>query len=898
MATPLKNTALLLTAGASLLVASCSSSSDTNLAFLSVTQNRTLDTTGQTVDVAMAIPVSPASANSTASWTVSAGNILSATLQPDARTVRLIMDAPAIPGDVTFGAAAGGVEDLAGNSFSAPVVGQVLVADILTVPSASFSGVTVEGADNDQVVAVFNDSMIQAEVETLGNWTLEAPVGTPFDLTNAVISYDTGTLTATVSLGSTVPGIAGSDANNLQTSDALQLTFGGIRNLSGVSEAGTAIAGTAAGDNTAPTFDSVWADGASDEAQVRFSEPVKSVLFAELYSGGIDPGVRFQLTDADATPAVAATGTITITGDPVDGETMVIADGAGNTDTYEWESGGGVGGGNIAVTITGGDNNAMATALQVAIAGSGTAAVTAVDAAPAVTLTNDVASAAGNVAITGTPTNVTIAGMSGGVTLASGLATLETTNFIFSADQTGVTVDYDIVPVPGSDTLEIYGIQDLAGNQAIPVQTAIIAAADVNPPAIDAGNSSLLAVSGENNDVITVRFDRDMSPFNISNPANYSAAPLNLAGSSITFNGTNEIAIDMNGATIPDVQFGTGYSLTIVQNVSTPLYTAQGVMLGSDDVQVIAATGDNVVINTASAYVGPAGAPNTCIIVFPEATNATGSTVLTNYNILGTNPTAVVQLTPRSYELTFPTQPAIADSLVVEIAASTDLGGNPAAGQANYALTAIDATAPTATFTSNSVAGFGLDHFDVTFDEPMDQTTAMNPSNYAFTVGGSLVSLDGASVSYDSTTFTVSISLRQVINLNFGDATNLVISNVTDISGVALAVQPVDGTVIGDNAGPNFAAADSAFVNYIVDATGATNDVIFDEAVDVTFAETAGNWTTSDATNVVSATMINPTTVRVVLDAQIGAAATLGVTDVPDLAGNAGGGAITVDPAE
>ncbi|MCP4091876.1 MAG: hypothetical protein GY747_00365, partial [Planctomycetes bacterium] len=307
---------------------------------------------------------------------------------------------------------------------------------------------------------------------------------------------------------------------------------------------------------------------------------------------------------------------------------------------------------------------------------------------------------------------------------------------------------------------------------------------------------------------------RDMSPFNITNPANYSAAPLDLTGSTITFNGTNEVTIDMNGAAVPDVQFGTGYPLTIVQNVSTPLYTAQGINLGSDDAQVIAAIGDNVVINTASAYVGPAGAPNTCIIVFPEATNAAGSTVLTNYNILGTNPTAVVQLTARSYELTFPTQPAIADSLVVEIAASTDLGGNPAAGQANYALTGVDATAPTATFTSNAVAGSGLDSFDVIFDESMDQTTALSLSNYVFTVGGSLVSLDGASASYDSTTFTVSIGLRQVIDLNFGDATNLVISNVTDISGVALAVQPVDGTVIGDNAGPDFAAADSAFVNY------------------------------------------------------------------------------------
>ncbi len=87
-------------------------------------------------------------------------------------------------------------------------------------------------------------------------------------------------------------------------------------------------------------------------------------------------------------------------------------------------------------------------------------------------------------------------------------------------------------------------------------------------------------------------------------------------------------------------------------------------------------------------------------------------------------------------------------------------------------------------------------------------------------------------------------------------------------------------------------------MNNIVNGTGATIDVLFSEAVNTAFVQTPGNRTTSDATQVISATQIGGTIVRVVLDGKIRTAATCGVTNVPDLADNAGGGAISVDPAE
>ncbi len=1005
----------VLLATAALLAASCSSSSNgpdvVAPTIASATQNRTVDPTGFTIDIRMNEPIDAVAANLPASWTASAGNVLTATLQPDTVTVRLVMDTLTIPGGVTFGAAAGtvatgnidftgqvtdgdtvtisdgiysrtfeftsgggatagnievdkgasattaiaafitafnaqtpfnitaaagagdsadlthgtagdhgniaitevdannmitltgmagggGIKDLYGNTIGTAITGIALAADLFVLPTAALSPITVEGADNDQLVVVFDDNMVEVDVETAANWTFESPVGTAFDLTNATFDYDDMTRTVTVTLGNTVPGIAGTDANNLQTFDMTSLSFSGVRNISGNAIAATAITAMARGDETGPTFDSVWATGAADELNVRFSEPVKPVAFADLYSGGLDNGARFLLTDQDYVPAAAATGSITFAGDPADGETFVLSDGAGNVDTYEFDlAASGVGVGNIAIAITAGNNNMMAADTQAAIAG-GTVAITAANVAAACNLTNDVASAAGNVAITGTVTGVTFVGMAGGVTEAAGLATIEAANYLFSADNTGVVVDYDINPTPGMDTIDLYGFTDLAGNQAFPAQAAAIVAQDATAPAINAGGSSLAAVAGEANDAIVVQFGTNVSRYNVTNPANYTAAPLDLSNSTFEFNGTDTVTIDLDDLTASDVQFGTNYSLTLVMNAGSPIYSDQGIVLGANDVQVIAGTGDNVPIAAATAYVGPAALPNTCICVFPEAPGVTGATTLANYAIAAVNPTAITQLSPRAFLLTFAAQPAAAEVLDIEIAAATDLGGNPAAGQLNIALTAVDAVVPTATFTANSAPGILRDYFHVDFNEDVDQTTALNPANYAFTHAGSAVSLTGASFSYDSVNFRVIVSLPSTFSLTFGATASLVISNVTDHSGNVLAVQPANVTVIGDNVDPGFFAADSAFLNLIRDAAGTTIDVMFDEAVDETFVETVANWTTSGTTVITSATLISPNIVRLVTNVQIGAAETLSLTNLPDLAGNNAGGAIVVNPQE
>ena len=97
--------------GGALLFAACSSSSSgpdvTAPTIASATQSRTVDPLGYTVDIRMTEPLDATAAALLTNWSASAGNILSATLQPDNFTVRFVMDIVAVPGDITFGAPAG-----------------------------------------------------------------------------------------------------------------------------------------------------------------------------------------------------------------------------------------------------------------------------------------------------------------------------------------------------------------------------------------------------------------------------------------------------------------------------------------------------------------------------------------------------------------------------------------------------------------------------------------------------------------------------------------------------------------------------------------------------------------------------------------------------------------------
>jgi len=114
-----------------------------------------------------------------------------------------------------------------------------------------------------------------------------------------------------------------------------------------------------------------------------------------------------------AAGTVAATGTVTLGGQPDDANTVTISDGV-STEVFEFDDDASVEGTNTAVTI-GVSSTATVLALIDAINASGLGITAATAVGPdEIDLTNDTLGTAGNVAITKTGTDVTVTGMSGG----------------------------------------------------------------------------------------------------------------------------------------------------------------------------------------------------------------------------------------------------------------------------------------------------------------------------------------------------------------------------------------------------------------------------------------------------------------------------------------------------
>ncbi len=793
----------------------------------------------------------------------------------------------------------GGLEDLDGEFIAGAVSGVAMTSTDTTQPTASsIDGETIEGYDNDHVRVVFDDDMIQSEVENQANWNIESPIGTSFDMTGATISYDSMTRTADVLLGNTVPGTV-ANANNLQTGSSLAATFSGMRDIGGNTVMATvigvsAVEGSNAGDDEPPRILTAATDEVGTMVQIRFSEPMQEAAHGDLYTAGNDPGPRLRLADLDGTPAVASTGSATFASQPADGDTVTISDGILPA-TFEFDSNGIFVPANTQVTI-GGSTDATASALATAVDGHPALAVSSTATGSTADFTNDAAGAMGNVLITSSnPAAVGVSGMAGGADVSPAEFPPLSAGYAWHADGMGVQLNYSpSVPSTTDDAMEIYGVSDLAGNQVFAAPTQALVLEDLTVPSSNAAGANTTVVSGESNDTIQFQFGSAMSPANMTVPSNFSAGALDLSQADFAFNGTDTVSITLRGQMNSDAQFGTNYDLTVVDNAATPITTIQGEPLPADLIESVAAGGDNIGVASATAFVAAASSPNAAVVVFSEATEPVGSMTLINYAIGGANPTSIAQLTPRAYELTFAAQPSATDLLTIETAAATDRGGSPALVQMSVALGAVDASAPTATTSATTVSGRGRDTLVVDFDEAMDIQSATNPANYSVSADASSVDLTGATFEYDSTSQATTITLGEVSDFPNGAMIAVVMTGVSDVSGNNLAAQPAASAASGDAVAPGF---QSSFVNYQADMLGTSVDVLFDEDVDQAYVETPGNWTTDGPTNVVSVALVAPRIARVSTNSQMQTAEVLQLTALPDRAGNTSG-MIMIDPAE
>lgn len=744
----------------------------------SVTQNRTVDPTGYTLDVAFSEDLHDGEAQDVGNYTFDPPATLdSATILPTNDTVRIVVsDLVLTPGDVTLTVAAD-VDDLAGNSLGAPSGPHAVVSTDATPPSATaISGRAVEGANDDTITVFFDDDMVAAEVEDESNWAVESPLGTPFDVGGATIQYDEGFRTARVVLDG--------GGQVLKTGDGIQASFVSMRDVGGNTVSAGNVSGIVLSEATRPTLHTVWRADAPNDGQltVLFSEPCAGL--DDLYDAGLNPfATRFAVRDSGGQ----------LRGYPHTAN--VVHDGLGVELSYGFQ---------IALT----------------------------------------------------------------------------------------------------DTLDAIGVTDLAGNVMFPAMDVPIAAADPTVPGHGPA-PEVTAVSGERNDTVVIRFNVDMSPWRITDPANYVVATnpggqaVDVGASDVAWDGGDTVTITLSGS---NVQAAESYDVTLEADAENPLRSDRGMAIPGLDVATVAVDGDTAVGPTqvASQALLDVTDANSLIVVFDEAVDEAAAENPLEYDYDGGNVAVDAELLgPRVVRLTFLVP--VSDggpALVVGQTSAVDLAGNDPGGDLTLAVAADTLHPLLATADGLIEVGRGGDEVVVTFNEQIDLVTGLNAANYTVT-NGSVLDLAGASLTWDSVASAVTIHLPDGAELDVTQPLTVGVAGVRDVAGNAMpAPAALGGTITGDSAAP---ALDLAWTNYQADGFGTLVEVLFSEDVDTAFVGEAANWSTSGAGTVDDVTVVAADHVRLHLDQPLLGGETVDLAaGLEDLARNAAGAlsAEPIDPAD
>lgn len=457
----------------------------------------------------------------------------------------------------------------------------------------------------------------------------------------------------------------------------------------------------------------------------------------------------------------------------------------------------------------------------------------------------------------------------------------------------GVRLTFGVV-VGATDTLDVLGVTDLAGNPLFPVLAQPLLSEDTSAPTL----SSFVAttISGESNDTIVLSFDRPMCPWGMQDIANFTvtsagAGLIELNRAVLDFDGNDTLTITLAG-------FGL-HNLSGVDNLTldvSGLYSAQGtVMSGTSSVGPQAIAGDVTAptIGISGVKLDPANT-DSLLIEFSEALDQVFSETGANYDLNGGNlAVSAVQVGPRVVRASFSVTPQAGDTLDV---VCEDLALN-SSGTITRTVQSADSTGPLVSSVSGTcVPGYGGDTLSVTFSEPVLPNSAFSSANYSVTSNGQPISLTGATADYVSATNTVVFHLASGQELDSAVNVHVTISGVQDVSGNAMSA-PVatTGAVGGDTTAPAIA---SSFVNWLVDAAGTTLDVRFSEDVDSSVASSTLNWSTNGSATVTAVTRLDDDHYRVTLSAALGASELVRVASISDPAGNAVGGTLSSNPEE
>ncbi len=454
-------------------------------------------------------------------------------------------------------------------------------------------------------------------------------------------------------------------------------------------------------------------------------------------------------------------------------------------------------------------------------------------------------------------------------------------------DGLGVRLTYGFL-VNLSDTLDVYGLADRAGNPMFPQLGVALEAEDSTVPSFDVGFSVLTAVSGEANDEITFVFDVPMSPWRLLEPSNYTLTtgghPVSLEDAEFSFDGLRTVSVLLGRAAGVDLQAAEQYDIGI-QDVRS----AQGVeRVVPFDEPNLPVGGDAVPpqVGLSDVRLDPSD-PNSLLVFANEALDELSAADPSAYDYdSGTLATEATVLSPRVVRVTFPGPVSAGFQVDLTLA---DRAGN-ASGVITRNVAVADAQAPLlAGVVGVATPGFGGDLLRVSFDESVDPDSALDAANYTVTNGGQPVDLLGAVTYWRSDTLTVVFELASGVSLDPSQPVNVTVRNVADWSGNAISAGGVSlgGAVGGDTTAPGVAAS---FVNWRADEFGQVVDVQFSEQVQGAFVGTAGNWTASGGPSVLEVQVLEHDAARVVLSAPLGIGATLTLAGgLSDPAGNTAG---------
>lgn len=454
-------------------------------------------------------------------------------------------------------------------------------------------------------------------------------------------------------------------------------------------------------------------------------------------------------------------------------------------------------------------------------------------------------------------------------------------------DGLGVRLTFGFV-INASDTLDVMGATDLVGNYMYPALLLPLDAEDASEPDWGVQVTPLVAVSGERNDVITLKFDRDLSPWGAEDPTNYTindgGSDIGLSNADFQFDGVDTVVITLDGADADSLQAADTYSFTVdnLQSEQGIVMSAASVLPGN------AVSGDT----TTAPVVGPSDVridrafPTAIIVYSDEALDPITAQDETRWDYNGgTLPTLATLVDPTTVRLTFATPPSAGNPLSFNV---RDLAGNESGVAVQNVLASESVSPALLTVSGTSVAGEGGDYITVTFDEPVDSTSGLQAGNFSVTNNGNPLTLTSAGAWYESTNHSVNFYLAPGFEFDSDETINVTVANVSDHSGnVMPAPVALFGTVSGDTT--TAPGVLGAFTNYRENSFGLLVDVLFDEAPDETFVANPFNWnvTGGGLQVVLGVIRVDEDEYRVSLSSALGTGHELEIlTGLPDLAGN------------